>query len=190
MTRILVINGNPDPAVERLTSALATAYAEGAQGAGHTVSRVDVGGLDFPLLRTAKEFVTEPDDPDIVAARGALLLAEHLVFIYPLWLGGPPALLKGFMEQIARAEFALGSRNGLPHGKLKGRSARVVVTMGMPAPFYRLFYGAHGVRAFNRGILGISGIKPVRTSYLGGVGSPAHCVRLVEALRRMGRLGA
>ena len=104
---ILVINGNPDPGSERLSAALASAYADGAEAAGHTVHRINVGGLDFPLLRSAAEFAAQPREPDIIAARGAMLLAQHMVFIYPLWLGGPPALLKAFMEQVARDEFAI-----------------------------------------------------------------------------------
>lgn len=190
MTRILIINGNPDPSPDRLTGALASAYAEGAEAAGHIVHRINVGGLNFPLLRTAQEFGLEPDEPDIVAAQGAILLADHLVIIYPLWLGAPPALFKGFMEQIARCEFALGTQNGLPRGKLKGRSARVIVTMGMPALLYRLLYGGYGAKAFNRSILAIAGIKPIRTTWLGGVGSPARCARLVDAMRQMGRRAA
>jgi putative NADPH-quinone reductase len=189
MTSILVINANPDPSPDRLSAALATAYAQGARETGHTVQFISVGELSFPLLRNSREFLVVPADPEILAARKTILEAEHIVFIYPLWLGGPPALLKGFMEQVACGEFALSTgAHGLPKGNLKGRSARVIVTMGMPAIFYRLFYGAHGVIAFNRSVLGIAGIRPIRTSYLGGVGGGhARCIRMVKRLHRMGR---
>jgi putative NADPH-quinone reductase len=186
---ILVINGNPDPAPERLTSALAKAYAEGAGESGHEVRRIDVGTLDFSIMRRASEFTAEPGEDSITGARDDIRWAKHLVFVFPLWLGGPPALLKAFMEQVARNQFALGTgAYGLPAGKLKGRSARIVVTMGMPAVAYQLWFGAHGVRSFNGGILEIAGIKPIATTYLGGIA--AHrCDDLVKRMRRLGAKG-
>jgi putative NADPH-quinone reductase len=53
---------------------------------------------------------------------------------------------------------------------LKGRSAHVIVTMGMPATAYRLAFGAHGVKGFESGILGMAGINPIRETLIGGVG--------------------
>ena len=47
-----------------------------------------------------------------------------------------PALLKGFLEQVARPGFAFGPQQSgarFAHKGRTGRSARVVVTMGMPA---------------------------------------------------------
>lgn len=189
MRHVLVINGNPDPSPERLCGALANAYAEGAQEAGAMVHQLNIGALEFPLLRLGSDFLVAPTDPAILSARGQIVLADHIVFVYPLWLGGPPALLKGFMEQIARGGFALKTEGrGFPHGVLKGRSARVIVTMGMPALLYRLIYGAHGVKAFNRSILGISGIRPVRTTLLGGIGSAfAKPEAMMAAMRELGR---
>ncbi len=65
--------------------------------------------------------------------------AEHLLLFFPLWLGEMPALLKGFLEQVARPGFAFprDGKNPLTQKVLAGRSARVVVTMGMPALMYR-----------------------------------------------------
>lgn len=189
MRHILVIDGNPDPAPERLSSALAQAYLEGAQSSGCTVQSINVGGIDFPILRKAADFNTEAADSAIKDAQDAFLRAEHIVFFYPLWLGGPPALLKAFMEQVARNQFLLReNKGGFPVGGLKGRSARVFVTMGMPALLYRTMYGAHGVKAFNRSILGMASLAPVRTSYFGGSAiTHPNSVRLVEKVRDMGR---
>ena len=185
---ILVINGNPDPAPERLTGAIAGAYAAAAADAGHSVARLDIGSLEFSILRSSADFLTEPGEAAIVAARDEVRRADHLVFVYPLWLGGPPALLKAFMEQISRAGFALqASEGGFPRGRLKGKSARIMVTMGMPALVYRLIYRAHGVRAFNASILGIAGIKPIATSYFGAVGLERRCREAVLAAGTLGR---
>lgn len=189
---ILIINANPDPSPERLSHALAQAYGEGAQKAGHHVRQIDIGNLDIPFLRTAAAFATQPGERAIVDAQKAFTAANHLVFIYPLWLGGPPALLKAYMEQLACGQFLLRERKGgFPQGTLKGRSARVIVTMGMPPLVYRLVFGAHGAKAFNRSILAMSGIAPIRTSYFGGaaITSP-RSDGPVSHVREMGRRAA
>lgn len=187
---ILIINGNPDSAPERLSTALANAYAGAAAAAGFSVARLDLGEMDFPVLRHGADFLTRPSDSDIVHARDEILRADHLVFIYPLWLGGPPALLKAFMEQVSRAGFALTQgTGGFPKGQLKGKSARILVTMGMPALAYRLLYRAHGVQAFNRSILGIAGVRPIATSYLGAIGLERRCREALAIAASLGHQG-
>jgi putative NADPH-quinone reductase len=189
MKRILIIDGNPDPSPDRLSSALARAYQEGAEGPDCMVRRINIGGIEFPILRSAEEFASSPTDKAMVEARAAFMLAEHIVFIYPLWLGGPPALLKAFMEQIARDQFLLGeNKRGFPLKKMKWRSARVIVTMGMPPLIYRTLFGAHGVKSFNTGILRLAGFSPIRTSYFGGSRlQRPHSDRLIGKVRDMGR---
>jgi putative NADPH-quinone reductase len=72
---------------------------------------------------------------------------------------------------------------------LKGRSARVVVTMGMPAPLYRWFFRAHSLRSLERNILAFCGIGPVRDSLIGMVeaGGPAKHQRWLATMRELGR---
>ncbi|WP_431476638.1 NAD(P)H-dependent oxidoreductase [Massilia eburnea] len=72
--------------------------------------------------------------PALAPVQRAIADAQHIVIFYPLWLGDMPACLKGFLEQVARPGFALSreAKNPLHAGLLAGRSARVVVTMGMP----------------------------------------------------------
>lgn len=192
MKHILIIDGNPDSSPDRLSSALANAYQESAEQSDCIVRRINVGGIQFPILRSAGDFASSPKEDAIVEARGAFLLADHAVFIYPLWLGGPPALLKAFMEQVARDQFLLRERKGrFPQGGLKGRSARIIVTMGMPPLIYRTIFRAHGVKSFNTGILRLAGFSPIRTSYFGGssIVMP-NSKRIVEMVREMGRRAA
>jgi putative NADPH-quinone reductase len=186
---ILIIEGNPDPSHERLSSALARAYHEGAEESDCMIQRINVGGIKFPILRTAKEFETEPKEEAIVDAQAAFLRAEHILFIFPLWLGGPPALLKAFMEEVARDHFLIReSGRGFPKGRLKGRSAELIVTMGMPPILYRMLFGAHGVKAFEKSILRMAGISPVRTTYFGGSAiAPPRVEALINRARRMGQ---
>ena len=191
--RVLVLNGHPDPAHRGLCQALADAYADGARDAGHDVRRLDVATLDFALLRSQASFETEAPPPAIAAAQQQILWADHLVVVFPLWLGDMPALLKGFLEQALRPGFAFTYRpRGFPVMHLKGKSARVIVTMGMPALVYRWFYRAHGVKALKRNILGFVGYRPVRDTIVGGLGSrsPDSIKAALADARALGRRAA
>ncbi|GMG82181.1 NAD(P)H-dependent oxidoreductase [Paralimibaculum aggregatum] len=190
--RICLLLGHPDGQSEHFCHALAAAYARGAEAAGHRVARLDLAALQPEPLGSAAEFETAPAGP-MAEARAALADATHLVEIFPLWLGGMPARLKAFFEQLARAGFALGiSERGWPEGRLKGRSARVVVTMGMPALAYRIWFLNAGVGVLKRMILGMAGIAPVRQTTIGGVEAMSDAARArwlarVEALGRAAR---
>ncbi|QGM98935.1 NAD(P)H-dependent oxidoreductase [Methylocystis parvus] len=194
MTRnIAVIQGHPDPSPERLCRALAGAYASGAAAAGRNVRTIDVATLDFPLLRSQAAFESGVAPPAIAEAQETLRWADHWVIVYPLWLGDAPALFKGFIEQAFRPGFALRYRPGkLPEGLLKGKSARVIVTMGMPSLVYRFFFFAHGLRNLERNVLAYAGIAPVRATLIGsakGMSREAaqRWLSKVEALGREGR---
>lgn len=171
--RILIIIGHPDPEPGRLCRALAASYAEGARSAGHDVRLIDIARLDFPLLRTMEEFGERPVPATLKDAVQDIKDVEHIVFVFPLWLGTMPALLKAFLEQVMRPGVAFAypepGKGGFAKTLLKGRSARVVVTMGMPAFFYRLWYLGHGIAGMRRNILNFVGISPVRETLFGMV---------------------
>jgi putative NADPH-quinone reductase len=189
MTRIAIVQGHPDPAPERFCRALAHAYAEAARAAGHEVRVIDIAALDFPVLRTRSAWESEPPPAAIAAAIEDLKWSGHIAIFFPLWLGAPPALLKAFLEQVMRPGGAFRYRpKGLPEKLLGGRSARVVVTMGMPGFFYEVFYRAHAIRALERNVLGFVGIHPVRRTVVGAVEAKSGKGR-AEALATMHRLG-
>ncbi len=189
--RIAIIQGHPDATARHLLHALADAYAEAATMAGHEVRRIEVAALDFPLLRSQVEFETGRLPRTLEQARDDMRWAEHWLFLFPLWHGTMPALLKGFLEQIFRPNFAMEYRkDGFPKQLLAGRSARIVVTMGMPALLYRWYFGAFGVRSFERSILRFAGIRPVRESLLGlTFADERKRARWIEAMRKHGRRG-
>ncbi len=167
---IVIVQGHPDPAGGHLCHAPADSYAEGALGGGHDVRRVEVAQLEFPLLRTKQDFDHAAVPAGLAAVQQAIGWAAHVVVVYPLWLGGMPALLKGFFEQVARPGFALEVK---PDGgwapALRGKSARVIVTMGMPAFVYRWYFRAHSLKSLERNILAFVGIKPCRSTLIGAV---------------------
>lgn len=190
--KILVINGHPDPSPERFAAALAAAYATGAREGGHEVEEIAVGAIDAPFLANKTEFAT-PAPAAIEAVQAKITAAGHVVLVYPLWLGTMPARLKAFLEQVARAGFLLApapKSNAWPRQMMSGRSARVIVTMGMPGFAYRLVFGAHSLKALEGSILRMSGFRPVRSTVLGGVeGSAESRQRMLRTVTKLGREG-
>lgn len=192
MARIALFDGHPDPDRGHFVHALADAYAEGAAAAGHEVCRITVADLDFPLLRVPKAWKEGALPPALVPAAEALAWAEHLVFLYPLWLGDLPALFKGFLEQLARPGIAFGPmEKSKARQLLKGKSARVVVTMGMPGFWYRLVYRAHSLKSFERNVLKFVGVGPVASTVIGLVeGSAEHRTDALDKMRGFGAAAA
>lgn len=191
---ILILQGHPDPAGGHLCHGLAQAYADGAREAGHRVTLLDIAALDFPLLRSQADWQHGALPRSLEPAQRAIGQANHLVLFFPLWMGDMPALLKGFLEQVARPGFAFKPDAENPFGAkgLSGRSARVVVTMGMPALVYRFYFRAHSVKSLERNILGFVGIAPVHETLIGGVDQlgAEGVARWQARLRRLGREAA
>lgn len=169
--RITIIQGHPDARVRHFGHALADEYAKGCEDGGHEVRRIEVAQLEFPLLRTKEEFEQGVPPDSIKEAQNAIRWADHLVILYPLWLGSMPALLKAFLEQVFRPGVAFQYQSGgkMPKKLWSGKSARIVVTMGMPAFAYRWFFLAHSLKSLQRNILGFCGIRPTRVTLIGQV---------------------
>jgi putative NADPH-quinone reductase len=189
---ILLIQGHPDTTIPHLCHALAAAYASGALESGHSVRSLNVAEIEFPLLRSQKAWEEGELPASLQQAQDTIRWAQHIVLFFPLWLGDMPALLKGFLEQVARPGFAFEREAGstvFTKKGLTGRSARIVVTMGMPALLYRWYFRAHSVKSLERNILGFAGIAPVHETLIGMVGNfkPGDAERWQRKLRRLGQ---
>jgi putative NADPH-quinone reductase len=175
--RVCILQGHPHGTGSHFCHALADAYARGAEAVGAEVERLDVARIAPEPLTSEEEFAIEPEGA-MGGARDAIRRTDHLVVVFPLWLGTMPARLKAFLEQMARADFALGeSAGGWPEGRLKGRSAHVIVTMGMPALAYRIWFLNSGVAVLKRLILGMAGMSPVRQTTIGGIDALSDTAR-------------
>jgi NAD(P)H dehydrogenase (quinone) len=75
---------------------------------------------------------------------------------------------------------------------LKGKSARIIVTMGMPGFIYRWWFGAHAVKMLKRNILGFVGVRPIRTTVYGRIEgvSDQRRRRWLEEIEALGRQAA
>lgn len=168
-TKILLINGHPNP--ESFSAALAEAYQKGATSAGHEVRMLNLGELDFdPILNYGYHKPTALE-PDLLKAQELILWADHLVWVYPVWWGSLPALLKGFLDRVLLPGYAFKFReNSVWWDKLlKGRSGRVIQTLDQPPWFYRWFNGRPTYHMMKKMVLGFCGLKPVKVTSFGPV---------------------
>lgn len=188
--RIAVIDAHPDDDDGRLVHRLAQAYAGGAKDAGHEVHLIRLAALEFPLVHSKQEWDSGKIPSALEPAQDSIAWADHLVILYPLWLGSMPALLKGFLEQVMRPGFAVATpeMGGMGRKLFRGKSARVVVTMGMPAFFYRWYFRAHSLKSLERNILKFCGVSPVKETLIGMAENmtDASYARWIERLHSMG----
>lgn len=160
--RILLILGTPKGG--SLCHALGDAYAQGARSEGHVVRLLKLGEMQFdPVLREGYD-QSQNLEPDLLDAQRQIHWAEHLVFVYPVWWGGLPALLKGFFDRVFLPGFAFRYRGQSQAWDklLTGRTADLLVTLDTPPWYFRWIYGAPAHRQMVRTILGFCGIKTRR----------------------------
>ncbi|WP_428312081.1 NAD(P)H-dependent oxidoreductase [Hydrocarboniphaga sp.] len=188
--RIAIIQGHPDASETHLGHALARAYADAAEKTGHEVRNIIVAQLAVPLLYTKDEWQNGEVPETVMAAQDVMMWADHLLIVHPLWLGSMPASFKAFLEQVSRPDFTVvrGSKGALK--RLSGRSARVVLTMGMSGLLYRFYFMAQGLKSLVRNILKFAGISPVSTTVVGMVEGRHNRVesKWLPLMRRYGAL--
>ena len=167
MKKILLIDGHPDET--RLTSALMSAYSRGAEEAGYQVSQIVIRELAFePNLKFGYQQRLELE-PDLLAAIDAIKACDHMVWVHPVWWGGLPTLLKGFIDRTFLPsimfdynEAKLGGMGW--DGYLEGKTARIIATMDTPKILYRLLYSAPSVNQLKKTTLKFCGVKPVKVT--------------------------
>ncbi len=165
MSKIAIIVGHSRK--DTYCEALGEAYRCGAAAGGHQVSLFVLSKMTFdPILHDGYAKL-QPLEPDMQAAHDAFLAADHLVLIFPLWLGTLPAIFKGFLERLLQPDLVEPAKTGKFVKVLKGKSARVIMTMGMPGFIYRWYFGAHALKMLKRNILNFMGVSPVRATIHG-----------------------
>lgn len=188
MKKILIINGHPDKA--SFCFALAESYKKGADSAGVDCKLVHLIDLDFnPILTHGYRKVSELE-PDLVMMQQEISVANHVVFVYPNWWATYPAMLKGFMDRAFVPGFAFKYRENSPFWDklLKGKTARLIVTMDTPWWYYWLVNRNAGHNAMKVGVLEFCGIKPVKITVFSPVKSSDEAKRKMwlEEVRQLG----
>ena len=169
MKKVLIINGHPDK--ESYNFALAKAYLKGARKSTENVELINIIDLDFnPNLKYGYRKRTELEQ-DLLETQEKIKNADHLVWVYPVWWGSVPAIMKGFLDRTFLPGFAFNKReNSVWWDKLlKNKSARIISTMDQPNWYYKLFYKSPSHNAMRKLTLNFTGISKVKISSIGPV---------------------
>ncbi len=152
------IYAHPEPT--SLTRQLVQVTFETLERQGHEVIGSDLYGMrwkavldenDFPsradprslslIAESAHAYATGQQTADVAAEQDKLLRADAVIFQFPLWWFGVPAILKGWFERVYAYGFGYGYRNEgnryrYGDGILCGKRALVSVLVGGPAADY------------------------------------------------------
>jgi len=189
MQKILIINGHPNP--DSFNYGIAAAYKQGALTAGAEVKEIVVADLNFsPNLKFGYQKRTDLE-PNLLDALEKIKWCEHMVWIHPVWWGGLPAMLKGFIDRVFLPGFVFQYReNSVWWEKLlTGKSARIITTLDQPSWYYWLMFGRPSVNQLKKSTLEFCGVKPVKVSYVGPLRNSTAEFR-AEQLKKIEQLGA
>lgn len=173
--RIFILDGHPGPssisrqAVER--------YAAAAREANHEVRVAHLHDLSFDPDRGVAGYANaKPLEPELEDTLSNIEWCSHFVMAFPLWWGGFPGKLKGWIDRVMVPGRTFTTEEtttlGLPAPLLKGRSARVVISSDTPRFFLRLAYGDAILRQLKGQILGFVGFKPVKITFFAPASDP------------------
>lgn len=164
--RTLVIIGTPLP--DTLTHALAGSYIDAARDAGAEVRVIDLARDPIPSHPRSRAELRAPRgdddlalDPIVAEYLDAVLWAEHLVIVHPQWWGTVPAALKSFIDRVflSGATFRYRAGTQIPERLLRGKTARIVMTMDSPRAWNRLVYRGAAEASLARATLAFCGVR-------------------------------
>ena len=160
------------PSADSYCRTLAARVVAGLRAAGHDVVVLDLYDEGFRVAMTAEErHAYHGDEPivDPMVARHADVVtrAEALVFVYPTWWSGLPAILKGWLERVMVP--GVGFRFDERSGKVRPGLGQVrhiigISTYGSPRSYVRLI-NDNGRRTLTRALRLSCGLR-VRTRWL------------------------
>ena len=166
MKQVLIINGHPDK--QSYNYALTEAYKNGANKTNAIIDTINISDLDFnPNLRFGYRQRTELE-PDLKDAINKIKKANHIVWVFPMWWYGYPALMKGFIDRtfLPGITFEPIEGKASPKKLLKGKTARIIITSDTPKWYDFLFMKSPAINQFKKGTLEFCGINPVRVTYI------------------------
>lgn len=176
-SNILILNGHPNP--ESFNDGLANAYLQGAQASEATVSLLHIRDLAFdPNLQFGYQKRTKLE-PDLLAAIAQIKAADHLVWVFPMWWYGYPAIMKGFIDRtfLPGITFDYQPGKALPQKLLRGKTARIILTADTPKWYDTLFMKSPTIHQFKKGTLEFCGVYPVKVTYIAPIKDSTEAFR-------------
>lgn len=165
--KILVINGHPDK--ESFNYGLFEAYKNGVERSGAELKEISIRELEFnPNLQFGYRKRTELE-PDLIKAQEKLKWADHIVWVYPVWWGSVPAIMKGFLDRVLLPGFAFKKREGSIWWDkyFTGKTSRLICTMDQPSWYYRLINKSPSHSAMKKLTMNFIGVKSVKITSIG-----------------------
>ncbi|MEM9778019.1 MAG: NAD(P)H-dependent oxidoreductase [Chloroflexota bacterium] len=176
--KVLIVYWHPEP--QSFNGALFQTAVDTLKAAGHEVKTSDLHAMQFDPASSRKSFTTVQDagyfkpqleerhasehdgfSPDIQAEIEKLEWCDMMIWQFPLWWFGVPAVLKGWVDRVFVMGRVYGGGKIYYNGVFKGKKAMLSLTTGGPAPVY-----AKG--GFNGDIKGI--LRPIHRGMLQFVG--------------------
>jgi len=185
--KILVVLGHPSE--KSLNRSLADSYVEGAKER-HDVRKLYLADLTFdPILREGYRG-SQPFEEDLKKAQEDITWADHLVFVYPIWWGSVPALMKGFFDRTLIPGFAFKYVEGKPVKLLEGKTGSLIMTTGGPKFMYKTF-GKIMNAPLTFGLMKFCGIKPKGQKFFCSITKvkDKRAKEIFEPAKWMGRKG-
>ncbi|MEM7499066.1 MAG: NAD(P)H-dependent oxidoreductase [Pseudomonadota bacterium] len=169
--RLLVVYCHPDP--ESYCAAVRDRAVAGARAAGHEVDLLDLYGEGFDPVMSCEErrgyHTPVANEAPVAEHIARLKAAEGLVFVYPTWWYGQPAMLKGWLDRVfvPGVAFEMPEPNAPIRGGLRNiRVVGAVSTLGSPWWWWSIPMLAPGRRILLTGVRAICNPK-ARTFWLG-----------------------
>lgn len=180
------------PRARSFVRLLAETYVEAVTARGHEVELFDLYALGFDPCLKAEELPTgQSGEPgvDVVQMRARLADADVFAFFYPIWFGGPPAILKGFVDRVFTSGFGYRSvKGGGLDPLLTGRKMISVTASGSENAWLVESGGWDAVRiSFDRRLANAAGMTSLEHINFGGVDDnldPAMVAEAVAGVRR------
>nr|WP_294903879.1 NAD(P)H-dependent oxidoreductase [uncultured Lacibacter sp.] len=177
MKKVLLINGHPDE--KSFNHALSAAYMHGLSKTNAQVIQLNIADLNFnPNLQYGYRQRTELE-PDLISAIEQIKQADHLVWVFPMWWYGYPAIMKGFIDRVFLPGITYQPVPGKPFPKklLKGKTAHIIVTADTPRWYDWLFMKSPTINQFKKGTLEFCGVKPVHVTFIAPVKDSTEAFR-------------
>jgi NAD(P)H dehydrogenase (quinone) len=159
---ISIIIANPKP--RSFCHALALTAASACQSLGHEVRFHDLYLEAFDPVMDERELRMRRSESPLVEGHCAEAAeAEAFIVVHPNWWGQPPAILKGWVDRVLRADVAYrfsegDAGTGIPRGLLKARTAIVLNTSDTPMERERAVFGDPLETLWGKCIFGYCGV--------------------------------
>lgn len=133
----LIVTCHPNP--KSFTCAIAKTIETTLAAKGETFVNRNLYELNFNPVLSGADFVQFKSGKipvDIAEEQKHIAAAENIIFVYPIWWTGLPAMMKGYVDRVFSKGFAWDFADGQLKQLLKGKRALLISCHGNPKAYY------------------------------------------------------